>query len=127
MPSVKRVVLVSSILAPVAWRWWVHHKAARGTRVVTLETGAPVAGVRVEARDVLTFAVLATAVSDASGTFRLTGLTADEVGVWLDGSSAGREKGYAAADGGVVTDWGDAVAWGAESMPSVVRLGPRLV
>lgn len=124
MPSVKRVLLVSSILAPVAWRWWLHHKSGRGTRVVTLETGAPVGGVRVEARDVLTFAVLATAVSDASGTFRLTGFTADEVGVWLDGSSAGREKGYAAADGRVVPDWGDAVSWGAESMPSVVRLGP---
>ena len=124
MPSVKRVLVVSSILAPVAWRWWVHHKARLGTRVVTLESGTPIAGVKVEARDVLTFAILASAVSDASGRFTLTGFTADEVGVWLDGSSAGRAKGYAAADGGVVADWGDAVSWGAESMPTVVRLGP---
>jgi hypothetical protein len=108
----------------VAWRWWLHHKARRGTRVVTLESGTPVAGVRVEARDVLTFAILASAVSDADGRFTLSGFTADEVGVWLDGSSAGREKGYAAADGGVVAAWGDAVSWGAESMPTVVRLRP---
>lgn len=129
MPALKRALLVSSViapvLAPVAWRWWKHHQAtAHGTRVVALETAAPLVGVRAEARDVVSLAVVASAVTDSSGSFRFSGVDVDEVGLWLDGSPAGREKGYASADGGVTATWGEAVSWDPGSLPAQVRLGP---
>lgn len=90
--------------------------------VVTDEGGLPVSGVRVEARHVLTFAVLASATTGASGEFELVGIAEDEVGLWVDGTSRGRPKGYAAADGAIVTTWGEAISWGTASFPVQLRL-----
>ena len=126
MPSVKRLVVGSlAIATPVALRWWLTHRPGpepvRGV-VVTAEGGLPVTGIRVEAREVVTFAVLASDTTGASGEFTLTGVTDDEFGLWVDGTSAGRARGYVAASRQVVPSWGAAVSWGSASFPMTVRL-----
>ena len=128
MVSVKRLVVGSVVIAtPIALRWWLTHRPTaepvRGV-VVTTEGGVALPGVRVEARDVVGFAVLASATTGASGEFTLAGVTAEEFGLWVDGSSVGRQHGYAAADAGVVPTWGEAVSWGHAAFPLTVRLAP---
>ena len=126
MISPQRLVVGSAaILTPIALGWWLRQRPkpvpVTGV-VVTDEGGLPLSGVRVEARHVVTFAVLASATTGGSGEFALAGLTADEVGLWVDGTSRGRQRGYAAAGGGVVPTWGNAVSWGSESFPVRLRL-----
>ena len=126
MPSVKRLVLGSvAIATPIALRWWLTHRPApepvRGV-VVTDEGGLAVAGARVEARDVVTFAVLAGETTGASGEFTLDGVSDEEFGLWVDGTAVGRARGYVAAGREVVPTWGAAVSWGHASFPMTVRL-----
>lgn len=126
MPSVKRLVLGSvAIATPIALRWWLTHRPApepvRGV-VVTDEGGLAVAGARVEARDVVTFAVLAGDTTGASGEFTLDGVTDEEFGLWVDGTAVGRARGYVAAGREVVPTWGAAVSWGHAAFPMTVRL-----
>jgi hypothetical protein len=124
--SPKRLVVGSVVLlAPMALGWWLRRRPkvvpVTGV-VVTQEGGLPLSGVRVEARHVLTFTVLAGATTGASGEFTLAGMTEEEFGVWVDGSSRGCRRGYVAADGSVVPTWGEAVSWGPASFPLRVRL-----
>ena len=126
MISPKRLVVGSAmIVTPIALGWWLRRapKVVPVTGVVvTDEGGVPVTGVRVEARHVVTFAVLASATTGSSGEFELVGVTEEEVGLWVDGTARGRQTGYAAAGGAVVPTWGAAVAWGTASFPVRLRL-----
>ena len=81
-------------------------------------------GVNVQARDVVSFAVLASATTGASGEFTLTGVAVDEFGLGVDGSAVGPQQGYAAAAGLVVPTWGEAVWWGHDAFPLTLRLAP---
>jgi hypothetical protein len=126
MVSVKRLVVGSVVIAtPIALRWWLTHRPVaqpvRGV-VVTAEGGSALPGVWVEARDVVSFAVLGKATSGASGEFALTGVAVEEFGLWVDGSGVGRQQGYAATGGSVVPTWGEAVSWGHDAFPLTVRL-----
>ena len=128
MVSVKRLVVGSVVIAtPIALRWWLTHRPVaqpvRGV-VATLEDGSALRGVLVQARDVVSFAVLASATTGASGEFTLTGVGVEEFGLWVDGSSGGRQQGYAAAGAVVVPTWGEAVSWGHDAFPLTVRLAP---
>jgi hypothetical protein len=128
MVSVKRLVVGSVVIAtPIALRWWLTHRPVaqpvRGV-VATLEDGSALRGVTVQARDVVSFAVLASATTGASGEFTLTGVAVEEFGLWVDGSPVGRQKGYAAAGGVVVPTWGEAVSWGHDAFPLTVRVAP---
>ena len=126
MIPLKRLVVGSVVIVtPIALGWWLRRlrKPVPLTGVVvTDEGGLPLSGVRVEARHILTFAVLASAGTGGSGEFTLTGVTEEEMGLWVDGTSLGRQKGYVAAGGGVVATWGEAVSWGEASFPVRVRL-----
>ena len=126
MIPLKRLVVGSVVIVtPIALGWWLRRlrKPVPLTGVVvTDEAGLPLSGVRVEARDILTFAVLASASTGGSGEFTLTGVTEEELGLWVDGTALGRQKGYAGAGGGVVATWGEAVSWGEASLPVRVRL-----
>ena len=126
MIPLKRLVVGSVVIVtPIALGWWLRRRTKpvplTGV-VVTDEGGLPLSGVRVEARHIITFAVLASATTGGSGEFTLTGVTEEEMGLWVDGTSRGRQKGYAAAGGGVVPTWGEAVSWGEASFPLRVRL-----
>ena len=128
MVSVKRLVVGSVVIAtPIALRWWLTHRPVpqpvRGV-VATLEDGSALRGVLVQARDVVSFAVLASTTTGASGEFTLTGVAVEEFGLWVDGSSVGRQQGYAAAGGVVVPTWGEAVSWGHDAFPLTVRIAP---
>lgn len=126
MISPKRLVVGSAvILTPIAFGWWLRTRPkvvpVTGV-VVTDEGGLPLSGVRVEARHVVTFAALAGASTGASGEFELVGIAEEEVGLWVDGTSRGRPKGYAAAGGVIVPRWGEAITWGSASFPVQLRL-----
>ena len=128
MVSVKRLVVGSVVIAtPIALRWWLTHRPVaqpvQGV-VATLEDGSALRGVKVQARDVVSFAVLASATTGASGEFTLTGVGVEEFGLWVDGSAVGRQQGYAADGGVVVPTWGEAVSWGHDAFPLTVRLAP---
>ena len=126
MISPQRLVVGTAvILTPIALGWWLRRRPRpvplTGV-VVTDEGGLPLSGVRVEARHVVTFAVLSGATTGGSGEFALAGVAEDEVGLWVDGTARGRQQGYAAAGGGVVPTWGEAISWGSASFPVRLRL-----
>lgn len=76
--------------------------------VVDSNTHNPVRGVIVTARDIGTLDVLGSDVTNASGVYKIGGLTEDEYAVKFNGSRRGYETGFLGCGHGVVPDFGDA-------------------
>ncbi len=83
----------------------------RGT-VVNSATGNPVQGVLVTVRDVVTLEVLESDRTDLDGIWSVSGLTLDEYGIKVNGSSRGYETGFVGCGRGVVASWDDACSFG---------------
>ncbi len=82
-------------------------------QVVNAATLLPVSGVLVSARDILDRSiVLASAVTNADGRFRLNGIAVEEIALRFNGNPVGYELGFASCTHRVVPTWGAACSAG---------------
>ena len=82
-------------------------------RAVDSATGNPLKGVLVSARNVVDRTInYAHTRTAADGTYRLTGVPEEEVGLKFNGSDVDHETGWQSCTHTVVQQWGNACSWG---------------
>lgn len=90
-----------------------HHLATKdlGTaagKVIAVKNGKPIAGVKVRVTDWSTKKTLGSDITNRAGRYSVGPINDDEVGVYVNGTDAGFEKGWLGCNNKIVATWGDA-------------------